>query len=126
MPKGYDAYDGLLADDEIDAIAVNTPPRFHEEMVIQALDVDKHVICEKPLSTSVEGCHRIRDIRDDTGLVVLPAHNYSFTPVSLHVGELEINNIEVTGDDWNEKVQRFEPPYSWKSMKAIRDIYLGN
>lgn len=80
MPKGYDAYDGLLADDEIDAIAVKTPPRFHEEMVIQALDVDKHVICEKPLSTSVESCHRIRDIRDDTGLVVLPAHNYSFTP----------------------------------------------
>ena len=80
VPKGYDAYGGLLADDEIDAIAVNTPPRFHEEMVLQALDSGKHVLCEKPLSTSVEGCHRIRDMRDDTGLVVLPAHNYSFTP----------------------------------------------
>ena len=57
-PKGYDAYDGLLADDEIDAIAVNTPPRFHEEMVIQALDVDKHVICEnycQPLWRAVTG-----------------------------------------------------------------------
>ena len=80
VPKGYEAYEGLLADDEIDAIAVNTPPRFHEEMVIQALDAGKHVLCEKPLSSSVEGCHRIRDMRDDTGLVVLPAHNYSFTP----------------------------------------------
>lgn len=80
VPKGYDAYEGLLADDEIDAITVNTPPRFHEEMVLQALDSGKHVLCEKPLSTSVEGCHRIRDKRDETGLVVLPAHNYSFTP----------------------------------------------
>lgn len=46
------------------------------------------------------------------------------------VGELNINNNEVTGDDWNSHVQRFEPPYSLKaslkSMKAIRDIYLGN
>jgi len=46
------------------------------------------------------------------------------------VGELNINNIEVTGDDWNSHVQRFEPPYSLKaslkSMKVIRDIYLGN
>ena len=29
VPKGYDAYEELLADDEIDTIAVNTPPRFH-------------------------------------------------------------------------------------------------
>ena len=46
------------------------------------------------------------------------------------IGELDINKIEVTGDDWNNYVQRFEPPYSLKaslkSMKAIRDIYLGN
>jgi hypothetical protein len=47
VPKGYDAYEGLLADDEIDAIAVNTIPRFHDEMVIQALDAGKHVLCEK-------------------------------------------------------------------------------
>ncbi len=39
------------------------------------------------------------------------------------VGELDINNIEVVGDDWNNHVQRFEPSYS---LKAIRDIYLGN
>ena len=39
------------------------------------------------------------------------------------VGELDINNIEVTGDDWNNHVQKFEPPYT---LKAIRDIYLGN
>ena len=39
------------------------------------------------------------------------------------VGELDINNIEIVGDDWNEYVQRVEPPYS---LKAIRDIYLGN
>jgi len=45
---------------------------------------------------------------------------------SQRVGELDINNIEVVGDDWNNHVQGFEPPYSLKSMKAIRDIYLGN
>ena len=46
------------------------------------------------------------------------------------VGEIDLKNIEIVGDDWNEYVQSFEPPYSLKaslkSLKAIRDIYLGN
>lgn len=76
----YDSYNDLLSDEAVDAIAVNTPPSLHEEMVLQALDSGKHVLCEKPLSTSVDGCLKIMDRRDETGLAVLPAHNYSFTP----------------------------------------------
>ncbi len=80
IPKTYDTYSMLLDDESIDAVAINTPPRFHEEMVLMALDAAKHVLCEKPLSTNVEGCRRIGEKVLETGLTVLPAHNYSFTP----------------------------------------------
>ena len=76
--RGYLDYGELLGDPSVEAVAVNTPPRFHEEMVVQALEAGKHVLCEKPLSRSVYGCRRIAEARG--GLVVLPVHNYGFAP----------------------------------------------
>jgi uncharacterized protein (DUF362 family) len=44
-------------------------------------------------------------------------------------GPTNLEEIEVVGDDWAACVHRFEPPYSLratlKSLKAIRDVYLG-
>lgn len=80
IPKAYEDFSLMLSDETIDAISINTPPRFHEEMVLDSLESGKHVLCEKPLSTTVSGCKTIRDKMNEKKLVVLPAHNYSFTP----------------------------------------------
>lgn len=45
----YDVND-LLNDPEIDVIDICTPPYAHEDMIIQAMEAGKHVICEKPLT----------------------------------------------------------------------------
>ena len=71
-------YHELLARSEVEAVSINTPPRFHEEMTLEAIKAGKHVLCEKPLAQTVEGCIKIREAK--RGLVVLPAHNYVYTP----------------------------------------------
>ena len=43
-------FNDLLVDPEIDVIDICTPPYAHEDMIVQALQAGKHVICEKPLS----------------------------------------------------------------------------
>ena len=79
-PATYPDYTELLSDPDVDAVAVNTPPRLHEAIVLDALNAGKHVLCEKPLAESLEGCYKIRETQMETGLAVLPAHNYVFTP----------------------------------------------
>ncbi|MFQ6054103.1 MAG: Gfo/Idh/MocA family protein, partial [Candidatus Bathyarchaeia archaeon] len=86
--RGYVDYSDLLTDPDVDAVVVNTPPHLHEEMVIHALKAGKHVLCEKPLARSVESCLNIKRLQGETGLVVLPAHNYVFTPCLTAVREL--------------------------------------
>ena len=86
--KPYADYHELLRDPEIDGVAINTPPRLHEEMVLDALDNGKHVLCEKPLSETVDGCMRIKEAQSESGLVVLPAHNYAFTPCLTRLTDL--------------------------------------
>jgi len=86
--KAYSSYREMLGDPGVGAVAVNTPPRLHEEMVLDALSHGKHVLCEKPLAQTVDGCSRIGEAQQLTGLKVLPAHNYAFTPSVLRMAEL--------------------------------------
>lgn len=43
----------------IDAVVVGSPTFTHAEVVVPALQAGKHVLCEKPLASSVEEGHRI-------------------------------------------------------------------
>jgi predicted dehydrogenase len=81
-----DDYHELLVRDDVEAVAINTPPRFHEEMTLEALRAGKHVLCEKPLARTVEGCERISIAKN--GLIVLPAHNYVYTPALYRMEEI--------------------------------------
>lgn len=51
----YTHVEALLADDQINAVYVATPPYLHAEQTIRAAEQGKHVLCEKPLAmTSVQ------------------------------------------------------------------------
>ena len=45
----YDSVEGLLADPEIDAVYIATPPRYHLDHCLAALAAGKHVYLEKPM-----------------------------------------------------------------------------
>jgi predicted dehydrogenase len=89
----YLDYKKMLLDPNVEAIVVNTPPSFHEDIVLDALKAGKHVLCEKPLAKTVEGCKKIKELQKETGLVVLPAHNYAFSPSLLEMNKFLKNGI---------------------------------
>ena len=91
---GYLDYHELLENPRVEAVAINTPPRFHEEMIIESLNAGKYVLCEKPVAKTAESFNRIMKIMDATGLQVIPVHNYSMTPCLLSAHEV-IENGEI-------------------------------
>ncbi len=50
---GHGSYEALIADPNVDAVYVPLPTGLRKEWVIKAADAGKHVICEKPCTTSV-------------------------------------------------------------------------
>jgi predicted dehydrogenase len=48
--RTYRDFPSLLADKEIDVIDICTPPALHAMMIVEAVQVGKHVICEKPFA----------------------------------------------------------------------------
>ena len=60
----------LLARDDIDAVVITAPDRFHFPLAMQALQAGKHVLVEKPLtSTSAEGVE-LAALVEGSGLVL--------------------------------------------------------
>ncbi len=50
----------VLANPDVDAVIVTTPDSTHADLACAALAAGKHLLCEKPIATTVEDCNRIR------------------------------------------------------------------
>lgn len=50
----YESYDDMLAHKDLEAICVASATSVHAEQANKAIEKGKHVLCEKPLGTTVE------------------------------------------------------------------------
>jgi len=57
---GLDGYKALI-ESGVDAVAVESPPYFHPEQTVAALNAGKHVYLAKPIGVDVPGCMAIVD-----------------------------------------------------------------
>lgn len=69
------------ADDRIDAVAIVTPNHLHAAPAIAALEAGFHVICDKPLATSVDEGHRIAEAVSRSGRQFVLTHVYAGYPM---------------------------------------------
>ena len=70
-------YDEFLegdATDAYDAVYIATPNATHGEYAVAAADRGKHVICEKPLDTTVQRARATIDACDDAGVTLMTAY----------------------------------------------------
>ncbi len=70
-----------LGDASIDAVVVAVPNRFHEPMAVAALEAGKHVLLEKPMATTVDGCRKIVAAVEASGKHLQIGHAHRFTAV---------------------------------------------
>jgi len=55
----YATYEEMLADPEIDAVSICSANIAHADMTVAALRAGKHVLCEKPMATTLADCERM-------------------------------------------------------------------
>jgi predicted dehydrogenase len=84
-PEGlriYDHWKKLLLDEEVDLVAITTPPNVHAAIAGAAMEAGKHVLIEKPVATEVSDAKRLLEIRDRTNRVASVDFMMRFTPLA--------------------------------------------
>src|ERR1700730_1035292 len=68
--KAYGSYEELRADPEIEAVYNPLPNNLHVPWSIRAAEAGKHVLCEKPISTTAAGARKLLEARERTGVKI--------------------------------------------------------
>ena len=80
IPTAYGSYDELLADPAVEAIYNPLPNTMHCEWSIRALEAGKHVLCEKPMSSSPAEVEEAFAAAERTGFLLTEAFMYRHHP----------------------------------------------
>jgi|SRR5271169_2072201 len=81
-------YEDCLANPEISAVYVTTPPGQHEEFAVRAAEAGKHVLCEKPLAATVSQSASIVEACRRNGVLLMTAYRKYFEPSTLYLKSL--------------------------------------
>jgi predicted dehydrogenase len=75
-----DSYEALLANPDIDAVVLATPPRGHRDQVVAAARAGKHVFCEKPFMVDGDEAREAVAAIEKAGLTLGLGYNRRFHP----------------------------------------------
>lgn len=73
--KAYESAEAMLADPAIDAVSVCVANHAHAPITIAALKAGKHVLCEKPMATTLEECEEMVRTAHEAGKFLMIGHN---------------------------------------------------
>ena len=73
-------FEEILADDEVEAVAVATPVSSHYRLAESALRAGKHVFVEKPLAGSSAEALELVALAAESNLVLMPGHTFLYSP----------------------------------------------
>ncbi|VXC30911.1 1-carboxy-3-chloro-3,4-dihydroxycyclo hexa-1,5-diene dehydrogenase [Pseudomonas sp. 8Z] len=74
-------WESLIADPQVELVAITTPNLLHAPMALAALAAGKAVYCEKPLAVTLEEATQMRDAARAAGVVNRVGYNYLQNPM---------------------------------------------
>ncbi|MEU7835070.1 Gfo/Idh/MocA family oxidoreductase [Nonomuraea sp. NPDC049129] len=81
VPARYPDLAAVLADDAVDVVHICTPNALHADQAAAALRAGKHVICEKPIATSLADAERLAAVSAETGRTLAVPYVYRYHPL---------------------------------------------
>ncbi len=103
--KGYEDYREMLEKENIEAVSIAVPTKFHKETALYALNKGKHVLLEKPIASTEEEAQEIIDCAKKNNVKLMIGHIERFNPAIL---ELK-NRLHELGEIYKIDVQRIGP-----------------
>ena len=126
----YSSLDALLGDSRVDGVFISSPNSLHAAQAIQAAEAGKHVMCEKPMTTTLEDAlgmvRACRDLRVKLGVGFELRHNPGHVLARNLVSDGVLGRITLAQGQWGfgTRGQETFPPREglrrwWDDPEAI-------
>lgn len=101
-------------EDGVEAVAIVTPNHVHAAAATAFLKAGIHVICDKPLTTTLKDALKLKALAEESGRVFMVTHNYSGYPMvrqaramvaAGEIGEVRVVQVEYAQDWLTEKLE---------------------
>jgi len=126
-------YRRILEDRSIDAVHVCTPNAQHAPISLEALEAGKHVLCEKPLTTSSAEGRKLVELARAKKLRNCTCHNLRYYPMVQHMRRLredgDLGEILVVQGTYSQDWLLYDTDWNWRAdtsqngpMRAMGDI----
>lgn len=86
--RAYESVEAMLEDPEIDAVSVCVANNAHAEISMKALNAGKHVLCEKPMATTMEDCESMVITAKENGKFLMIGQNQRLAKAHVKAKEL--------------------------------------
>jgi len=111
-------YREILRDPAIDAVHICTPNALHFSMAKEALEAGKHVVCEKPLATSVREARELVALAAQKGLRNCVCHNLRYYPMVQQLRRMreagELGEILSVQGGYSQDWLLYETNWNWR------------
>jgi predicted dehydrogenase len=117
----YPDYGSAIADPQVDAVVVAVPPRFHLELVLQALAAGKHVLVEKPAFPRLDDYFTAVAARDAARRVVMVAENDHYKPLAVRLRALLRDGVigEMVFAHFTTIARRLKGADDWRNDESM-------
>ncbi|MEN9813486.1 MAG: Glucose--fructose oxidoreductase precursor, partial [Verrucomicrobiota bacterium] len=117
VPRWYDQAEALIADPEVDAVYIATPPEAHESCARQVAAAGKPAYVEKPMARSVAECDRMIAAFAARGVPLHVAYYRRALPRFLQVKQwLDEGAIgRITGVDYHHASPAHRTAAGWRT-----------
>jgi predicted dehydrogenase len=130
IPRATGDYREFLADPSIDAVHICTPNALHFPMASAALAAGKHVLCEKPLATSVSEAREMIRLAQEKNLANCTFHNLRYYPQVQNMRRLresgELGDILLVQGTYSQDWLLYDTDWNWRiesgPSRAFADI----
>lgn len=129
----FDDYRKLLQDATIDAVHICTPNVTHYQMAKDALLAGKHVLCEKPLSVSVEEAQELVSLARERSRRNCVCHNLRYYPMVQQMRRMreegDLGEVLVVQGTYSQDWLLYQTDWNWRidaksggPLRAMGDI----
>ncbi len=112
-------FNEILGNNKIELVIVNTPDKYHYEMVKQALMSDKHVVVEKPVTLDSAQAEELVNLARKKGLVFTVYQNRrwdgDFRTVQKVLAEKKLGRL-IEFESHYDRYRTFITPDTWKEV----------